>query len=64
LLAAGFCFLFILLSKVSCWQTVSKWVARRASSFAILALRVAFVKIANVLALVHWIALTLILLFY
>jgi len=56
LLAAGVYFLIVCLSTVSRWQNVSKWVARRASSFAILGLWVAFVRIANVLDLVRWLA--------
>jgi hypothetical protein len=43
LLAAGFYFLFVLLSTLSMWQNVSMRGARRASSFAILGLRVSFV---------------------
>jgi hypothetical protein len=56
LLAAGFIFLIISLSILSRWQKVSKCGWRRASSFAILGLRVGFVRIANVLDLVRWLA--------
>ena len=61
LLAAGFYFLFVLLSTLSMWQNVSMRGARRASSFAILGLRVGFVRIANVLDLVRWLGTNLIL---
>ena len=54
LLAAGFYLLIICLSVLSSWQKLSKRGARKASSFAILALRVAFARIANVLAIVRW----------
>ena len=62
-LAAGLFCLIILLSNVSRWQNVAKWGARRASSFAILDLRVAFVRIANVLDLVRWLVTYLLLSF-
>jgi len=50
--------LILSLSIVSRWQNVTKRVAKSASSFAIFGLRVGFVRIANVLGLVRWLART------
>ena len=54
LLAAGFYLLIVWFSTFSSWQNVTKRGARKASSFAIFGLRVAFARIANVLAFVRW----------